>query len=154
PAMHPLRLRGALRDLLASHAVFRSALREREGRIWIEAQEVGLPAVPVIDSTAAEIAARGDALLAEPLGISRAPLWRAAIRCTLEGGSTLLFAIHHALFDGSSLNLFLTELGRRYETGPNGRAPGPPRLTCFDYGLWARCLPGSRPYREAIAYWR
>ncbi len=45
-------------------------------------------------------------------------------------------------------------MGRRYETGPNGRAPGSPRLTCFDYGLWARCLPGSRPYREAIAYWR
>lgn len=147
--INPLRLRQAFRDLLQEHPVFRAEFTEQQDRLWIQAADLALPAIHLIDSTSADIAARAEALRAEPLGVSQAPLWRAEIRCTADGATTLVFLVHHAIFDGWSLNLFLEELAQRYE----GEVPGP-RLTWFDYCRWARCLPQSQGFADSIAYWK
>lgn len=150
PEIHPLRLRQAFRDLLEAHPVFRAAFTEQQDRIWIKAAaELTLPAIPLVDATPASITARAEALRAEPLGVAQAPLWRAEIFCTAASATTLVFCVHHAIFDGWSLNLFLEELAHRYE-----KRPVDPRLNWFDYCRWARCLPDSPPFADSIAYWK
>ncbi|MGE4559574.1 MAG: amino acid adenylation domain-containing protein [Desulfobulbus sp.] len=147
--INPLTLRSALHELLAANPVFRAAFTEQQGRLWLRASGDPLPAIPLVDTSAEGITARSEALRLEALGMTVGPLWRAEIHCTAEGNTSLIFCIHHALFDGWSLNIFLEELAARYE----GRAC-PPRLTWFDYWSWAPCLPGSQPFADSIAYWK
>lgn len=150
PEIHPLRLRQAFRELLEAHPVFRAAFTEQQDRIWIKAAaDLILPAIPLVDATPASIAERAEALRVEPLGVAHPPLWRAEIMCTADSATTLVFCVHHAIFDGWSLNLFLEELARRYE-----KRPVDPRLNWFDYCRWARCLPDSPPFADSIAYWK
>ena len=147
--MNPLRLRKAFQDLLEANPVFRAAIAEEQGSLWIRAAAATLPGIPLVDTTADRIQARAEALRAEPLGLAQAPLWRAEILCTDTGETALIFCVHHAIFDGWSLNLFLDELAARYE----GRER-PARLNWFDYWRWAGCLPGSQPFADSIAYWK
>jgi amino acid adenylation domain-containing protein/thioester reductase-like protein len=147
--INPLRLRRALHELLAAHPLFRAAFEEQENRLWVKAADIELPAIALVDTTAASIAARAEALLRDPLGITQAPLWRAEILCTDEGLASVLFCIHHAIFDGWSLNLFLEELAARY-AGQTPRA----RLDWFDYCDWSQCLADTQPFTESIAYWK
>ncbi|MFZ4789681.1 MAG: amino acid adenylation domain-containing protein [Candidatus Competibacteraceae bacterium] len=149
PEIHPLRLRQAFHDLLEAHPVFRAAFTEQHDRIWLKAADLTLPTIPLVDATPAGMTARAEALRVEPLGVAHAPLWRAEIMCTADSATTLVFCVHHAIFDGWSLNLFLQELADRYEGRPVGL-----RLNWFDYCLWARCLPDSQPFADSIAYWK
>ena len=149
PEINPLRLRSALTDLLGAHAVFRACFSEAQEQLEILAAEIALPTIALHDSTADAILARTEALRHEPLGISAAPLWRAEIHTTTAGTSSLVFCIHHAIFDGWSFNLFLEELGTRYE-----HRPVPERLSIFDYCQWSRCLPASAAFADSIAYWK
>lgn len=149
PQINPLSLRRAFQDLLAANPLFRAAFREEQGELWLRATDRALPTIALVDNTTDGIAARAEALRNEPLGMSAAPLWRGEIHCTAAGNTTLVFCVHHALFDGWSLNLLLAELAARYE----GRDCAP-RLTWFDYWRWAPCLPKSRPFLDSIAYWK
>ena len=147
--INPLRLRTAITDVLAAHPVFRACFSEQSERLEILAADIELPVIALHDSTPQTLRERTEALRHEALGISAAPLWRAEIHTATAGTTSLLFCIHHAIFDGWSFNLLLEELGTRYE-----RRPVPERLSIFDYCQWSRCLPESAPFAESIAYWK
>ncbi|MDD2466555.1 MAG: amino acid adenylation domain-containing protein [Desulfobulbus sp.] len=147
--INPLTLRSAYHELLTANPVFRAAFAEQQSRLWLRASEEALPPIPLVDTSSDGISARAQALLNEPLGMTCSPLCRAEIHCTADGKTSLIFCIHHALFDGWSLNLFLEELAARYE----GRTV-PTRLTWFDYWSWAPCLPGSQVFADSITYWK
>ena len=109
------RQRQAFRDLLEAHPVFRAAFTEQQDRIWIKAAaDLILPAIPLVDATPEGITERAEGWRAEPLGVAHPPLWRAEIMCTADSATTLVFCVHHAIFDGWSLNLFLEGMAHRY----------------------------------------
>jgi len=147
--INPLTLRGSLHTLLTANPVFRAAFVERHGQLELRTSEEPLPPIPLLDTSAEGITARAEALRLDPLGMTCAPLCRAEVHCTSDGETSLIFCIHHALFDGWSLNLFLEELAARYE----GRTC-PTRLTWFDYWRWAPCLPDSQRFADSITYWK
>ena len=109
---------------------------------------------PLIDTTRAATDARAESMRAEALGLTNAPLWRAEIHCREDGTSSLLFNVHHVIFDGWSFNLLLEELGARYEAAQAGQAYTRERLTWFDYCDWARDLPQSEAFRDSVTYWK
>ena len=152
--VHPVRLRKVFWELLAERPEFRIALQERGDEIWIKASEQALPAVPLIDTTCAATDARANSMRCDVLGVSDAPLWRAEIHCREDGTTTILFNVHHAIFDGWSFNLLLDELGARYEAALAGTAYARARLTWFDYCHWARDLPQTEAFRDSIRYWK
>lgn len=147
--INPLRLRKAFQALLEANPVFRAAIVEDQGQLWLRVCDDVPLTIPLVDTTAPAIIARAEALRVEPLRLGQAPLWRAEILCTDAGDTALIFCVHHAIFDGWSLNLLLDELAARYE----GRVL-PARLDWFDYWRWARCLPVSQPFADSIAYWK
>ena len=104
-----------MRDLLEANPIFSSSFSEKDGRIRIE-HCPGTPIkVPMTDASRALVESRAEAMRVEALGVTKAPLWRAEIFCLEDGTTSLLFCIHHGLFDGWSLNLFNEELAARFE---------------------------------------
>jgi len=152
--IHPVRLRKVFWELLEARPEFRIGLQERGDEIWIVADEGALPAIPLIDTTCAATDARAESMRSDVLGISEAPIWRAEIHCREDGTSTVLFNVHHAIFDGWSFNLLLAELGARYEAAQAGQVYARERLTWFDYCHWARDLNQSDAFRDAVDYWK
>ena len=152
-ATEPRRLRDALQGLVEGNPIFRAAFAERGGRLWVEAGAKPPPAIRLRKVSAAELEARAESLRRLALDLRRPPLWRAEI-LVADGAAVLLFCIHHSLFDGWSFNLLLAELGERYAALAQGRAVAPRPLTWFDYCAWGSGLGRTRPYLDALAYWR
>ena len=152
--IHPVRLRKVFWELLEARPEFRIRLEERDDELWINAAEDALPAIPLLDTTCAATNARTESMRSDVLGVSEAPLWRAEVHCREDGTSTVLFNVHHAIFDGWSFNLLLEELGARYEAATAGQAYVRERLTWFDYCRWARDLAQSEAYQDSVAYWK
>ena len=152
--IHPVRLRKVFWELLAARPEFRVVLEERGDGVWILESRHAMPAVPLIDTTCAATDARASSMRSEILGVTDAPLWRAEIHCREDGTSTILFNVHHAIFDGWSFNLLLEELGARYEAAQAGTAYARERLTWFDYCYWARDLEQTEAFRDSVRYWK
>jgi amino acid adenylation domain-containing protein/thioester reductase-like protein len=147
--INPLHLRTALCDVLDANPIFRTAFESRDGHTWIMTQEAPPASVSFIDGTREQIELRAEALRSHVFDLGNAPLWTAEIICTPSDGSTILLNIHHAIFDGWSLNVFLDELTRRYQ----GES-FPERITWTDYHAWSKHLVRSDSYRESIQYWQ
>ena len=152
--IHPVRLRKVFWELLEARPEFRIAIHERGDELWIKASEQQLPAIPLIDTTCAATDARADSMRSDVLGVGNSPLWRAEVHCREDGSSTVLFNVHHAIFDGWSFNLLLEELGARYEAALAGQTYAHERLTWFDYCHWASDLSQTEAFRDSISYWR
>ena len=147
---HPLRLHQALTSVLGHDPLFQACLVERDTELLLQASPAAAPVIRVESRDAQAIAARIDALQKDRLPLGDSPLWRAELLlCPDDGSTTLLFCIHHAIFDGWSLKLLLDELARRYEGQPI--APRP--LSWFDYCTWEPQLRASPIFTEARDYW-
>ena len=150
----PKTLRQAFQDMLESNPIFRASFREVDGHLVVEAGSQPISQVPIREMTEDKISERAEQMRLEPLGIAKPPLWRAEVLRAPDGTTTLLLCIHHALFDGWSLNLMMEEIGLRYEALAHGRSHARERLTWFDHCEWSRDLPNTRLYSESISYWR
>jgi amino acid adenylation domain-containing protein/thioester reductase-like protein len=147
---HPLRLHQALTGALGCDPLFRACLVERDTDLMLQPGPEAEPAIRIESNDAQAIDARIDALRGGSLPLADSPLWRAELLlCPEEGTSTLLFCIHHAIFDGWSLQLLLNEVARRYE----GRTIAPRPLSWFDYCRWEPQLRTSPLFTEARDYW-
>ncbi|SDG66413.1 non-ribosomal peptide synthetase [Paraburkholderia phenazinium] len=147
---HPLRLHQALTNVLAADPVFRAQFAECDGELLLFASAVATPQISIASCDAQAIAARADVLRETALPLECAPLWRAELLlCPQHGSTTLLFCIHHAIFDGWSLKLLLDELALRYD----GHTAVPNRLSWFDYCQWAPQLAASVQFATAREYW-
>jgi acyl carrier protein len=116
---------GALRRALAE------TVRRHEVMRWRVADDGGHPVVslappPSIDDVLGEAvgdaATALDALLHRRFDLERGPLWRAELLREGDDQHALLFAAHHAIFDGWSERPFLADLAAAYR---DAAAPDP-----------------------------
>src|SRR6185503_4359581 len=85
-------------------------------------------------------------LAATPFDLASGPLVRAALARLSDVDHVLLVVVHHIVFDGWSIDVFLTDLFRAY------RAPlGPPPARYGDYAAWQR---GRYSGERDLAFWR
>ncbi|MEA3087823.1 MAG: hypothetical protein QOC89_5520, partial [Paraburkholderia sp.] len=152
-AVNPLRLHRALVAVLTHNPVFNLSFAERDGQLWMlpaTAAESPDWQIPLESCAASAIDARIDAMRALRLPLDCAPPWRAQLLMSpLENRTSLLLAIHHAIFDGWSFKLLLDELTQRYEGQPVSAQP----ISWFDYGHWAPQLAASPRFAAARDYW-
>ncbi|MEV0261932.1 amino acid adenylation domain-containing protein [Streptomyces sp. NPDC050617] len=72
---------------------------------------------------------RPDALrayTAAPFDLARGPLFRPVLQVIGPRAHRLLLNVHHIVFDGLSMETFVTDLAARYEAETAGGDPGPP----------------------------
>ena len=131
--LDPVKLQRAFQTLISRNPLFQSAFVEKGSQLILQKQEVKAVQIALTEVEDSKLDELVDAFLnqsrALSLGVQKAPLWRARLLHSEKGRSCLLFSIHHSLFDGWSLNLFLEELAAHYEGAPVPTQ----RLTLFDF---------------------
>ncbi|RLS91040.1 MAG: amino acid adenylation domain-containing protein [Planctomycetota bacterium] len=153
PRVNPQVLRRALREVLASDPIFRTAIVEEHARVHLVEQETTASQIPLIDCPDEDIDARIEAMRNDVFELKRAPLWRAAILVGESGRTVLGFSVNHGIFDGWSLNLFLELLGRSYDAVLNSTPLGRDAATVFDYGIWSDAPARKGAWTSSVSYW-
>jgi amino acid adenylation domain-containing protein len=92
---------------------------------------------------------------ATSLDVARGPLIRACVYRHGATHHTLVFTVHHIIFDGWSLPVFLNDLLAAYAAGRQGRAPefSPLKTSYFQFAAWHRQLVASLADEESV-WWR
>ncbi|MFF3720900.1 amino acid adenylation domain-containing protein [Streptomyces erythrochromogenes] len=89
---------------------------------------------------------------AEPFDLATGPLLRAEAFRLADDRTTLLFVVHHIVWDGWSAELFDHELAELYRASAEHRAPVLPVLTT-QYADWAE-EEQHTSYEEHLAHWK
>ncbi len=157
-------LDAALGALATRHESLRTRLTERGGR---PVQEIDPPAadvaVPLIDlsglpepprEAAAQALAADEAL--RPFDLARGPLLRAALVKLEEERHLGLFTLHHAISDGWSMGVLVSELGELYAAAAERRRPSLPPLPVqsADVAVWQRAWLEGEVMRGQLDWWR
>ncbi|MEU7804624.1 condensation domain-containing protein [Micromonospora arborensis] len=122
-------MRRALEALSDRHEALRTSINVTDYSMAL--QLVGRSAVPPLRTTeargrdAAEFLRADVAYASEPFELEHAPLLRVAVTVLSEHSFQLTYGFHHAIMDGWSENVFITELMSRYAAFRLGTRPAP-----------------------------
>ncbi|MEU9047156.1 amino acid adenylation domain-containing protein [Kitasatospora sp. NPDC048343] len=152
----------ALDELVSRHEVLRTRLVATGGGVH---QLIGPPDcgytlatddLTGLPDAAARVTALQRAESDTPFDLSRGPLARGRLIVLAEQRHVLLLTLHHAVFDGWSMNVMLRELGTLYTAFRDGAdSPLTPlSLQYADYTRWQQeWASGNEPAAQA-AHWR
>jgi amino acid adenylation domain-containing protein len=164
-------LTGSL-DIDALEAAIREIIRRHESLRTCFAQENGVPRV-VIREEAAWSLQRIDArhfggenseelkgylsrAAREAMDITRAPLLRGHLLILGPESHVLLLMVHHIVFDGWSMGVFVRELEtlyRAHASGTKSDLPAP-ALHYVDFAVWQRQWLAAGVLERQLAYWK
>ncbi len=173
-----LRLRGALdvaavadslNALIARHEALRTSFGVIDGSPRQIVHARCRLSVPLIDLGALTDDQRRERLARRLAGdharalfdLTRPPLLRAAVVRLDATDHLLLFAIHHIVADGWSMNILLREFAGHYRAHVEGVAgqaiePAAPVLRVHypDFAVWQRARAGGEAFEAQVARWR
>jgi amino acid adenylation domain-containing protein len=161
----PLRtpaLERALDDVVRRHPPLRTTFRRHGSELLAQTSDAPRPATPLVDLAdlaethrerrAAELAAE---FAGRPFDLGTGPLLRTLLLRLAPDAHRLLVNVHHIVFDGQSLEVFLTELLSRYEEHLKPTPADPPPLPTGVADV-ARARQAARERggaAEALRYW-
>ncbi len=154
--LDPARLRRSLASIVERHEAARTTFAARDGEPVQVIHPPYAPELPQVDLAGladpmreVERASLLDALL--PFDLERGPLLRAVLLCLDPEDHVLFLTVHHIIWDGWSLNVFVRELSAFYRG-----APAPPELAVqySDYSEWQRQRLQGEKLERHLAYWR
>lgn len=145
--LDPEAVRTAFLKVVRCHPALNSHFEMREGTVMLvpceKDPEVGLATLPEEDLPGYK------AHFLEPFNLSEGPLFRAVV-VKAGAGLYLLTDFHHLVFDGRSLDIFMTELCAAVD----GVEPVPETYTYFDYAADQKALEASEAYAAAADFFR
>ena len=145
--LDPEAVRTAFLKVVQCHPVLNSRFEMREGKVMLvpceKAPEVGLVTMP--EENLPDCKAR----FLEPFNLAEGPLFRATIVQAGEG-LYLLTDFHHLVFDGRSLDIFMTELCAAVD----GVDPVPETYTYFDYAADQKASENGEEFTAAAAFFQ
>ncbi|MFY9550790.1 MAG: amino acid adenylation domain-containing protein [Thermoanaerobaculia bacterium] len=91
-----------------------------------------------------------------PFDLARGPLLRAMLLRWAEQEHVLFVTVHHAVFDGWSVEIFERELAALYEAYHEGRPSPLPALPIqyADFAVWQRERLSGKILEEQLSYWK
>jgi amino acid adenylation domain-containing protein len=156
-------VRQAIGEIVRRHGILRTVFREENG----EVVQVALPAIdlqiPFVDLCASPddereevLAGWSDDMAHHPFDLQRGPLVRATIVQLEPDERWLLVAMHHAVTDGWSMDVFnreLQTLGVAFAAGrPSPLAPLP--IQYGDFSAWQRGRLQGAELEQQLAWWK
>jgi amino acid adenylation domain-containing protein/FkbM family methyltransferase len=155
------KLLAAFHAVIAAHPILRTSFAILgHGRPLQLVHSTVTPSLPVTDLSAATSEERDSAIdaalereLSTPFDFARPPLLRLHAFRTEERAFELLLTEYHAVLDGWSRHLFLTELVRRYAHAL-GRAEAPAAPPTFGYRRFVELQQEAIRSEESLAFWR
>jgi len=167
-----LRLRGeldaealsqSLDEVAARHEVLRSRFESRDRELVQMADEPRRGLLRVVDLADVPAANRDERALAlaveeakRPFDFVEGPILRAVLVRLERMEHLLVVVIHHIVFDGWSVGIFLREWSDGYNGSVAGRAVDPASLPFqfSDYAAWQRTRVERGDFADDLAYWR
>ncbi len=109
----------------------------------------------IIDMEEAEIEPFLRAKVHEPFDLEKGPLMRIYLFSHSDTEHILLINLHHIIFDGSSLFVFIDDLMKIYEAEQAGETPVLPNVgsSYADFVKWQGHMLGSDEGKEHKEYW-
>ena len=161
--LEPKVLKRGLLDLVQNQDSMRLSFVENGDEIWLRETEVTSETTfPISVSDFSSLANEEAAAMLDELRLEVAnseiatdtwPLFRAKIAYLPEGKSAVVFAMHHMISDGFSMNIVDAQLRQYIDRG--AVIPEPPKYNYLSYAAWAReqelTLYGAGS--EAQSYW-
>ncbi|HEX3662576.1 MAG TPA: amino acid adenylation domain-containing protein [Acidobacteriaceae bacterium] len=159
-------------DTDALERAIREIIHRQESLRTCFLQENGVPRVVIRDEVSwslqridaravsaqgpAELARYASGLMREAMDITRAPLLCAQLLTVAEESHILLLTVHHIVFDGWSIGVFVRELEKLYrahvaDTNPNLPPLG---LQYVDFAAWQRRWLESGVLDRQLTYWK
>ncbi|HTQ79003.1 MAG TPA: amino acid adenylation domain-containing protein, partial [Thermoanaerobaculia bacterium] len=159
----PAAWEASLNEIRRRHEVLRTRFRPVEGGAVQEIAPpspwplstvdlAGLPLAP----RQAEVRRLGKEEATRPLDLAAGPHLRTRLLRLGPEAHLCLLTLHHAVADGWSLAVLLTELRERYAAFASGNPPALPQLPIqyADYALWQRRWLQGEVLERQLAYWR
>jgi amino acid adenylation domain-containing protein len=156
-------LNRSLDRLLARHEALRTRLVSDAGT----PRQVIDPPAPValepIMLTGADLASRHEQLTVieheetlTPFDLAAGPLFRVRLVQVEPQRHTLVFGVHHTVFDGWSFEVLISELTTCYQAEAAGTelALAPQRVQMADYALWERDRLAGENLDKLVDFWR
>ena len=143
----PETVRATFLKVVQCHPALNARFEMREGKVMLvpceKAPEVGFTTIP-----AENLQDYKDQFL-KPFNLSEGPLFRAVV---VKAGKELylLTDFHHLVFDGRSMDIFMTE----FCAAMDGTEPVPESFTYFDYAADQKALEDGEEYAAAAAFFQ
>lgn len=158
--LDPRLLEQSLRTIVERHEILRTHFEESDGGLLQVVEPDSLFRLEFADTGGgpdageeADRLARAEA--SKPFTLTRAPLFRAVLVRLSEDSHMLHVTAHHAVFDGWSIRVLTTELGRLYEALHAGLpcplAPLP--IQYGDYTVWQNDFLDGPEVASQLAHW-
>jgi amino acid adenylation domain-containing protein len=154
------RLLGALKDFVAQQPSLRTRLlRGPQGLRQEISAQVAVQLPDTIDLRAIDqqdrervLRERIEALINEPIGFDRTPLWRLALYRVDTEEHVLLLIPHHAIWDGWSFDIFYEAMAAALGEPPH---PLPALSVSYgDFSAWHQQWLHGPGYQSQLAFWR
>ena len=146
-SLDPEKVRDAVLKVIKCHPVLNSHFEMREGQVMLvpceQEPEVGISTIPEENLEDCK------AHFLEPFNLSEGPLYRAEIVKAGEG-LYLLTDFHHLVFDGRSMDIFMTELCAAVD----GVDPTPEEYTYYDYAADQKAAEEGEEFAAAAAFFQ
>lgn len=149
----------ALDELVARHPALRVRIvRGEDGEPVQRVRPAGAlpsPAAEPEDVTEAEADALAEEFAATPFDVDGGPLLRVRLLRLGDTAHRLLVGVHHIVFDGASLEVFVSELAALYGAFAEGAAASPLPEPAVAYGafLASRTAQDDQDRPENLRYW-
>lgn len=155
-------LERAIRDIIHRHESLRTCFQQDNGVPSVVIRQDVPWSLERVD--ARSVAAEGPAelnrfastLTQEAMDITRAPLLRAHLLTLGPESYLLLLTVHHIVFDGWSIGVFVRELDQLYRAHMAGANVTPPPLALHyvDFAVWQRKWLESGVLERQLTYWK
>ncbi len=147
-----VRFREAVKAAVAMHPTFGVKIMQKEGMPLMELCPEFLN-VNVRECTARDMkGAEKD--FVRPFAIGEEPLYRMALYRMADGSEKnriyFFFDVHHLIFDGTSVNVFLEEISLLYK----GEEPKPEEISLMDVAVYEETVKGTPEYQAAREYFK
>jgi natural product biosynthesis luciferase-like monooxygenase protein/amino acid adenylation domain-containing protein len=148
-------LQRALTALTVRHPALRTRLREVDGVLRQQVLTAGEAPLRVVDAAAAELAALVADAACEAVDLTAAGTFRATLFTVADDRAELLLTVHHALSDGWSMGLLISDLSELYRAEVTGQSPELPPLTAsfLEFTDWEANYLADPTTRAAVAEW-
>lgn len=156
-------LRQSIEKIIERHEVLRTAFAAVEGQPIQVVAAAGDWTLPLIDLSSRSLCDRQaevqrlSALQArDPFDLGQSSLLRAKLLRLGETEHVLLLTVHHIVFDGWSLGVFLRELAEFYQAFSSDRLPllSPLPIQYADFAAWQRQQLQGEILETQLAYWK
>src|SRR6185437_2457555 len=156
-------LRRALDSIVERHEVLRTVFVKGEDRPFQQVLPGGSFSLSWVDLSSCAASGRESRLRSQEeeessgeFDLATGPLIRGRLVRLAGDDHALLISMHHIVFDGWSLGVFLKELGELYAAYREGRGSqlAPLAIQYADYAQWQRNWLEGEVLRKQLAYWQ